>query len=326
MFSAHLDHLGIGAPVDGDTIRNGALDNALGVAIVLEIARAAARRARRTATLAAVRRADRRGTGPARRAMVRDASAAAAGRRRQPRHADAAGAHARRGPIGASHSTCRRALRAGRRRRCTSACRPIRSRRRRCSCAATSSRSCAPACRRCTWMAAWCPARPAPASPPTRHTLPKLAQREFLRHCYHQPCDDIRQPIQYGDAARMARLNAELARRSAQRRERAALEPRRFLRHALRTDRAVRRDEPRPGRYHRPHEQPAFRRPPAASNTSRPTRATCRSTPRRSSSSRGTSYTATDHEVWAHAVRAPARDAGKAAPATSSWTARTRWA
>ncbi|TXI51586.1 MAG: M28 family peptidase [Lysobacter sp.] len=37
-YSAHLDHLGIGAPVDGDAIYNGALDNALGVAILLEAA------------------------------------------------------------------------------------------------------------------------------------------------------------------------------------------------------------------------------------------------------------------------------------------------
>ncbi|QDH68722.1 M28 family metallopeptidase [Marilutibacter alkalisoli] len=36
VFSAHLDHIGIGAPVDGDFIYNGALDNALGVAIMLE--------------------------------------------------------------------------------------------------------------------------------------------------------------------------------------------------------------------------------------------------------------------------------------------------
>lgn len=39
VFTAHLDHIGIGAAVDGDTIRNGALDNALGVAIMLEAAR-----------------------------------------------------------------------------------------------------------------------------------------------------------------------------------------------------------------------------------------------------------------------------------------------
>jgi Zn-dependent M28 family amino/carboxypeptidase len=40
VFSAHWDHLGIGAPdKSGDTIYNGALDNATGVASVLEIAR-----------------------------------------------------------------------------------------------------------------------------------------------------------------------------------------------------------------------------------------------------------------------------------------------
>ncbi len=40
VFSAHWDHLGIGAPdKSGDTIYNGALDNASGVASILEIAR-----------------------------------------------------------------------------------------------------------------------------------------------------------------------------------------------------------------------------------------------------------------------------------------------
>ncbi|ALN60616.1 peptidase, M28 family [Lysobacter enzymogenes] len=39
VFTAHLDHLGIGAPVGGDAIYNGALDNALGVAVMLEAAR-----------------------------------------------------------------------------------------------------------------------------------------------------------------------------------------------------------------------------------------------------------------------------------------------
>jgi Zn-dependent M28 family amino/carboxypeptidase len=36
--SAHLDHLGVGAPVNGDAIYNGAMDNASGIAAVLEIA------------------------------------------------------------------------------------------------------------------------------------------------------------------------------------------------------------------------------------------------------------------------------------------------
>jgi Zn-dependent M28 family amino/carboxypeptidase len=40
VYSAHWDHLGIGAPVNGDKIYNGALDNASGVATVLELAKA----------------------------------------------------------------------------------------------------------------------------------------------------------------------------------------------------------------------------------------------------------------------------------------------
>jgi Zn-dependent M28 family amino/carboxypeptidase len=38
--SAHLDHLGISAPVHGDSINNGAYDNATGTAMLLELARA----------------------------------------------------------------------------------------------------------------------------------------------------------------------------------------------------------------------------------------------------------------------------------------------
>jgi len=40
VYSAHLDHDGIGEAIDGDAIYNGALDNASGVAALLEIARA----------------------------------------------------------------------------------------------------------------------------------------------------------------------------------------------------------------------------------------------------------------------------------------------
>ncbi|HEY8714533.1 MAG TPA: M28 family metallopeptidase, partial [Candidatus Acidoferrum sp.] len=40
VYTAHLDHLGIGDPVNGDTIYNGALDNASGSAILIEMARA----------------------------------------------------------------------------------------------------------------------------------------------------------------------------------------------------------------------------------------------------------------------------------------------
>ena len=40
IYSAHWDHLGIGSPVDEDSIYNGAVDNATGTAALLEIARA----------------------------------------------------------------------------------------------------------------------------------------------------------------------------------------------------------------------------------------------------------------------------------------------
>jgi hypothetical protein len=43
VYTAHLDHLGIGEPVEGDSIYNGALDNASGSAAMLEVARAFAR-------------------------------------------------------------------------------------------------------------------------------------------------------------------------------------------------------------------------------------------------------------------------------------------
>jgi Zn-dependent M28 family amino/carboxypeptidase len=40
VYSAHWDHLGIGTPVNGDNIYNGAVDNATGCAILIELARA----------------------------------------------------------------------------------------------------------------------------------------------------------------------------------------------------------------------------------------------------------------------------------------------
>src|SRR5437773_83472 len=42
LLTAHIDHLGVGEPVDGDAIYNGANDDASGVAAVLELARALA--------------------------------------------------------------------------------------------------------------------------------------------------------------------------------------------------------------------------------------------------------------------------------------------
>ena len=42
VYSTHLDHLGTGEPIEGDSIYNGMYDNALGVAMTIEIARALA--------------------------------------------------------------------------------------------------------------------------------------------------------------------------------------------------------------------------------------------------------------------------------------------
>ena len=39
MFSAHLDHVGVGKPINGDEIYNGAMDNASGIATLIETAR-----------------------------------------------------------------------------------------------------------------------------------------------------------------------------------------------------------------------------------------------------------------------------------------------
>ncbi|MFB3827268.1 MAG: M28 family peptidase [Bryobacteraceae bacterium] len=57
VFTAHWDHLGVGTPVNGDAIYNGAVDNATGCGILLELARAWAalpQKPRRSAVFAAV--------------------------------------------------------------------------------------------------------------------------------------------------------------------------------------------------------------------------------------------------------------------------------
>jgi hypothetical protein len=46
-FTSHLDHVGIGEPVNGDRIYNGALDNAAGIAAMLEVARVLANQPRK---------------------------------------------------------------------------------------------------------------------------------------------------------------------------------------------------------------------------------------------------------------------------------------
>lgn len=57
VLSAHLDHIGVTRPVNGDSINNGAMDNAIGIAAMLEVARAfqkAGERPKRSLLFAAV--------------------------------------------------------------------------------------------------------------------------------------------------------------------------------------------------------------------------------------------------------------------------------
>jgi hypothetical protein len=55
VLSAHLDHLGTGRPIDGDAIYNGAMDNASGVATLIEIAKSLAdSKPKRSIVMAAV--------------------------------------------------------------------------------------------------------------------------------------------------------------------------------------------------------------------------------------------------------------------------------
>jgi Zn-dependent M28 family amino/carboxypeptidase len=57
VLTAHLDHVGIGAPINGDRIYNGAMDNASGIATLIEVVRAlgsSAPRPKRSIVFAAV--------------------------------------------------------------------------------------------------------------------------------------------------------------------------------------------------------------------------------------------------------------------------------
>ena len=209
IYSAHLDHLGIRAPVAGDSIYNGALDNALGVAIVLETARElhdAASKSKRSLLFVALTGEEEGLLGaqwfathppqhlladvnldmPMLLAPTRDVVA-----------------------IGDAHSTLHDALHqaAGALGVGLSAD-PFPEE-------SVFVRSDQYAFVRAGIPALYLdggviPAASSAGKAADLHTMPKLAQRDFLRRCYHQPCDDVRLPIQYPDAARMARLNARL--------------------------------------------------------------------------------------------------------------------
>jgi hypothetical protein len=209
VFSAHLDHLGVGTPVDGDAIRNGALDNALGVAIVLETARELRHANQKRPLLFVALTAEEQGLLGAQWFAAHPPQPLAADINLDmpmllvPTR-DVV-------PIGAAHSTLQASLEAA------AKTLPLGVSADPFPEEAVFVRSDQFAFVRAGVPALYLdggvvPGAASAGKKADEHTLPKLAQREFLRRCYHQPCDDIRQPIQYDDAARMAALNAALAR------------------------------------------------------------------------------------------------------------------
>lgn len=206
VYSAHLDHIGIGAAVNGDAIHNGALDNALGVAIMLEAARelAALKTApRRSLLFVAVTGEEKGLLGAewfARHPGVPRASLVANINMDMPvlmaPTTDVV-------PIGVEHSTLAATLDAAAKDIGVALSKdpfPEES---------VFVRSDQYAFIRAGVPAVYLTGGIVPADKDKARD-PKIALRYFMRNCYHQPCDDAAQPIQYGDAARLARLNARI--------------------------------------------------------------------------------------------------------------------
>jgi hypothetical protein len=210
--SAHLDHLGVAAAPDatGDRIFNGALDNALGVAIVLEAARelhANVHAPRRPLLFAALTGEEQGLLGAQWLALHPPGRLVAAINVDMPMLLAPARDVV---PIGASHSSLQGPLR-------------------RAAADTASTLSPDPFPEESVFVRSdqyafvragipslyldggVVPAVSSAGKPADATTMPKLAQRDFLRRCYHQACDDVRLPIQYGDAARLARFEARLA-------------------------------------------------------------------------------------------------------------------
>ena len=204
-YTAHLDHIGIGAAVNGDSIYNGAMDNALGVSIMLEAARqlsGATTRPKRSLLFIALTGEEKGLLGAewfATHPTVAKADLVANINMDMPVLL-APGKDVV--PIGLEHSTLKTAL--------DSAAKEI---------GVGLSADPFPEevvfvrSDQYAFVRAGIPAvyldggvEPAVAG----GASPKDALDKFLRNCYHQPCDDASQPIQYQDAARLARLNARI--------------------------------------------------------------------------------------------------------------------
>ena len=209
LFSAHLDHIGIGAPVEGDgpgqdRIFNGALDNALGVAIMLEAAHQLASgptRPKRSLLFVAFTAEEKGLLGAewyVRRPTVPRGSLVANVNMDMPMLLTPSDDVV---PVGLGHSSLQ----------------PLVQQAARDVGVALSPdpfpeqtifvRSDQYAFIRAGIPAVYLMAGTTAAA---FGDDANAAMRDFLRDRYHQPGDDVSQPIQYGDAARLARLNARI--------------------------------------------------------------------------------------------------------------------
>ena len=204
--SAHLDHVGIGAEVDGDSIYNGALDNALGVAIMTEAAR----------ELAGDAEAPRR---PQLFVAVTAEEQGLLGSRWFARHPTIPGGELVANinidmpvltapsrdvvPIGVEHSSLKAVVDA--------AAREIGV---KVSPDPFPEEAVFVRSDQFSFVREGIPAvyldGGIEAADPARD--PKVSATWFMRNCYHRPCDQADLPINYDDAARLARLSAGIAR------------------------------------------------------------------------------------------------------------------
>jgi len=204
LFSAHLDHIGIGAPVQGDAIYNGALDNALGVAIMLEAAQQLARSdnpPKRSLLFVAVTAEEKGLLGAewyARHPTVPRDSLVANINMDMPvllvPTRDVV-------PIGVEHSSLQAVLdRAADEVGVSLSPDP------------SPQESVFIRSDQFAFIRAGVPAVYLTGGVQAQQSGVDAGrhQRDFLRERYHQPGDDASQPIQYGDAARLARLNARI--------------------------------------------------------------------------------------------------------------------
>ncbi len=203
--TAHLDHIGIGAGVDGDTIHNGALDNALGVAIMTEAARglATADAAPRRSQLFVALTAEEQGllgsqwfaTRPTipRGALVANINIDMPVLTAPSRDVVA---------IGAEHSSLAAVVAAA------ASDIGVRVSPDPFPEEAVFVRSDQFSFVRQGVPAVYLDAGIEPVDPDRD---PKVSATWFMRNCYHRPCDQADLPIHYDDAVRLARLSARIA-------------------------------------------------------------------------------------------------------------------